>query len=260
MRSAPPIIVTRDRGLATLTVAAPPLNLLSAGLTDALDSAIAALEADPPRALLVRAEGRVWTGGVDVEQFAGLSAEQGSDLWRRLLGLIQRVEALPSPSVFSAHGLCLTWGLELALACDLLVAAPEARFGLVERVVGLTPSMGGSQRLAARAGVARAKKFVFGGALHPAQELYDWGVVTHIAAGDVLAREALALARDLADGPTLAHNATRTLLAAQVSGGVAAADELVPKVCGDLFATEDLQIAVRSFLDAGPGNATFSGR
>jgi enoyl-CoA hydratase len=255
-----PITITRDGALATLTVHAPPLNLLDAALTDALDAAIAELEADPPRGLLIRAEGRVWSGGVDVEQFAGRSAEGGHELWVRLLGFTQRVEALPCPSVFSAHALCLTWGLELALGCDLLIASPKAKFGLVEKVVGLTPSMGGTQRLAARAGAGRAAAFVMSGDVYPAQELYEWGVVTHLVEPEELEAKALELATTLANGPTIAHNATRAIIAAQSSGGVAAADAIVPTVCGDLFATEDLQNAVRSFLDVGPGNATFTGK
>ncbi|MEH3055186.1 MAG: enoyl-CoA hydratase/isomerase family protein [Patulibacter minatonensis] len=252
--------LTRDGDAAILTIAAPPLNLLTAELTEELDRAIAELEAAPPRALLVRADGKVWSGGVDVEQFAGRSAQGGHELWVRLLGFTQRLEALPCPSVFSAHALCLTWGLELALGCDLLIASPKAKFGLVEKVVGLTPSMGGTQRLAARAGNARAKAFVFSGELYGAQEMYEWGVVTHLVDPEELDDRALALTRELAAGPTIAHNATRTILQAQASGGVAAADALVPTVCGDLFATEDLQNAVRSFLDVGPGNATFTGR
>ena len=252
--------ITRDGDAAILTIAAPPLNLLNAELTDQLDAALTELEAAPPRALLVRAEGRAWTGGVDVEQFAGRSAQGGHDLWVRLLGFTQRLEALPCPSVFSAHALCLTWGLELALGCDLLIASPKAKFGLVEKVVGLTPSMGGTQRLAARAGNARAKAFVMSGGLYGAEELHQWGVVTHLVAPEELEEAALALTQELAAGPTIAHNATRAILAAQASGGVAAADALVPTVCGDLFATEDLQNAVRSFLDVGPGKAAFEGR
>ncbi|MFT4035377.1 MAG: enoyl-CoA hydratase/isomerase family protein [Patulibacter sp.] len=254
------VSIIRDGDVAILTIDAPPLNLLTAALTDQLDVAIGELEADPPRALLLRAEGKVWTGGVDVEQFAGRSAQGGHDLWVRLLGFTQRIEALPCPSVFAAHALCLTWGLELALGCDLLIASPKAKFGLVEKVVGLTPSMGGTQRLAARAGTARAKAFVMSGALYGAQELHDWGVVTQLVAPEEFDARARELTRELAAGPTIAHNATRAILAAQASGGVAAADALVPDVCGDLFATEDLQNAVRSFLDVGPGNATFTGR
>lgn len=260
MSSEALLSITREGPVAVLTVHAPPLNLLTAELTDQLDAAIGELEAEPPRALLVRAEGKVWSGGVDVEQFAGRSAEGGHDLWVRLLGFAQRIEGLPCPSVFSAHGLCLTWGLELALGCDLLIASPKAKFGLVEKVVGLTPSMGGTQRLAARAGSGRAAKFVLSGALFPAAELYEWGVVTHLVEPDELEQAALELVRELGEGPTVAHNATRAIIAAQASGGVAAADAIVPKLCGDLFATEDLQNAVRSFLDVGPGNATFTGR
>ncbi|MDO9357309.1 MAG: enoyl-CoA hydratase/isomerase family protein, partial [Solirubrobacteraceae bacterium] len=166
----------------------------------------------------------------------------------------------PCPSVFSAHALCLTWGLEIALGCDLLIASPKAKFGLVEKVVGLTPSMGGTQRLASRAGVARAKAFVMSGGIYGADQLLQWGVVTHLVDEAELEASALSLVKELAEGPTVAHNATRAVLAAQVSGGVAAADAIVPDVCGDLFATEDLQNAVRSFLDVGPGKATFEGR
>ncbi|MDO9353414.1 MAG: enoyl-CoA hydratase/isomerase family protein, partial [Solirubrobacteraceae bacterium] len=98
MTNPAPLSIARDGGVAILTVDAPPVNLLDAAMTDALDAAIAELEADPPRALLIRAEGRVWTGGVDVEQFAGRSAEGGHELWTRLLGFTQRIEALPCPS------------------------------------------------------------------------------------------------------------------------------------------------------------------
>lgn len=260
MSSSSLVTITRDEGLAVLTVDSPPLNLLDAALTDALDAAIAELEAEPPRALLIRAEGRAWTGGVDVEQFSGLSAKQGHDLWVRLLGFTQRVEGLPCPSIFSAHALCLTWGLELALGCDLLIASEKAKFGLVEKVVGLTPSMGGTQRLAARAGAGRAAAFVMSGDVYKAQELYEWGVVTHFVDSAELEDTARSIAKELAAGPTIAHNATRAIISATSSGGVAAADAIVPDVCGDLFETEDLRGAVASFLAVGPGKATFSGK
>jgi len=71
---------------------------------------------------------------------------------------------------------------------------------------------------------------------------------------------ARAFALDLAEGPTLAHVATKQIVAAAVQGGARAADEVVPRLAGDLFATEDLRGAVRSFLDEGPGHATFQGR
>src|SRR5919112_872334 len=101
-------------------------------------------------------------------------ARRGADLWTRLLQVAQTIEDLPVPTVFAAHGLTLTAAFELALACDVLLAAERASFGLVEIVVGLTPSMGGPQRLAERAGPARARELVFTGERYPATVLERW--------------------------------------------------------------------------------------
>ena len=250
----------REGPLAVLTVDKPPLNLYAEDVHEGLVAAIDALEADPARGLLLRAEGRAWSGGVDVRVFDGLSGEQGGELWRSLLDLVHRVEELPFPTVFAAHALCLTWGLELALACDLLVAAEEAKFGLVETVVGLTPSMGGTQRMAERAGPARAREFVMTGALYDAATLERWNVVNRVWPAAEFADRARALAEQLANGPTVAHAATKAIVRAQKEGGARAADAIVPEVSGALFETEDLKGAVRSFLEHGPGKATYQGR
>jgi enoyl-CoA hydratase/carnithine racemase len=255
-----PVRVERDGPLAVLTLDAPPLNLFDRALMDALDAAIAAIAADPPRGLLIRAEGRVVSGGVDVHLFDGLSVEQGAGLWRELLQVIHVVEELPLPTVFAAHGLCLTAAFELSLACDLLLAAESARFGLVETVVGLTPAMGGTQRLAERAGTARAREFVMTGELYGAATLERWNVVNRVLPDDGFDAAARAFARSLADGPTLAHAATKRLVREQRDAGTRAADALVPEVAGALFGTQDLQGAVRSFLADGPGHATYEGR
>src|SRR5882762_9253903 len=114
--TAAPLRLEREQELAVVTFDSPPLNLFDQKLGAALESAIGELEGERPRAVLFRAEGRLVSGGVDV-------------------------------SVFAAHGLCLTWAFELALACDLIIAAQSASFGLVEKVIGLTPAMGGTQRL-----------------------------------------------------------------------------------------------------------------
>jgi len=91
------------------------------------------------------------SGGVDVSLFAAQRGTDGAgNLFDGLIAIERRVEQLPCPTVFAAHALCLTWAFELALACDLIVGARSARFGLVETVVGLTPAMGGTQRLAER--------------------------------------------------------------------------------------------------------------
>jgi len=226
----------------------------------ALRAAVDDVAADPPRGLLVRADGRAVSGGVDVHLFDGLTVEDASALWRELLDLVHTVEELPLPTVFAAHALCLTAAFELALACDLLLAAESARFGLVETVVGLTPAMGGTQRLAERAGPARARELVMTGELYDAATLERWNVVNRVLPDAGFDQAARAFARRLAEGPTRAHAATKAIVRAQVEGGARAADERVPDLAGDLFATEDLRGAVRSFLENGPGHATYRGR
>ncbi len=251
----------RDQGLAVVTVDSPPLNLFDHGMERGLLAAIDELEAARPRAVLFRAEGRAVSGGVDVSLFAGLSGpEAATETFDGLVALARRVACLPCPTVFAAHALCLTWAFELALACDLILAARSASFGLVERVIGLTPAMGGTPRLAERAGTGRARELVMTGGRYSAAELERWNVVNRVLDDegfDVAARD---FAAELASGPTLAHAATKRVIESYLEGGLELANDRVGAVAGDLFATEDLQAAVRTFLEQGPGKATFEGR
>ncbi len=258
--AGPAVRVERDGPLAVMILDHPPLNLFTRALMDDLIAAVDQVEHSDARGLLVRAEGRVVSGGVDVHLFDGLSVDAAAALWQLLLATIHRVEELPMPTVFAAHGLCLTAAFELSLACDLLLASSTARFGLVERVVGLTPAMGGTQRLVERAGPARARELVMTGELYDAATLQAWNVVNRVLDDATFAEASLAFARDLADGPTRAHVATKQIVRAALEGGARAADARVPEIAGALFATEDLERAVVSFLEHGPGHATFAGR
>jgi enoyl-CoA hydratase len=246
--------------LAVLTFDSPPLNLFDDAVFAGLREAVDKVAADPPRGLLLRAEGKVVSGGVDVGKvFDGMSAERAGRLWDELLATIHVLEELPLPTVFAAHGLCLTAAFEIALACDVLLASERAKFGLVEIVVGLTPSMGGPQRLAERAGPARAKELIFTGERYPAAVLERWNVVNRVLPDEGFADAARAYAHRVAAGPTVAHAATKRLVTTAVRDGVRAADEITPAVSGPLFATTDLVSAVDSFLREGPGKATYSG-
>ena len=249
-----------ELGLAVLTLDSPPLNLFDKAMFEGLRAALNEVEAEPPRALLIRAEGRAVSGGVNVQEFDGLTPEQASRLWDELLGLVDLVERLPLPVVFAAHALTLTAAFELALGCDLIVAAPAAKFGLVEKVVGLTPSMGGTQRLAERAGSGRARQFVMTGELFGAEQLEGWGVVNIVFDEEDFDARARAFAAELAAGPTRAHAMTKHVLRRYREGGIPAADEAIRSEAGELFATEDLQRAVKTFLEQGPGHAEFEGR
>jgi enoyl-CoA hydratase/carnithine racemase len=250
-----------DGPLAVLTLDSPPLNLFDETMFGGLRQAIDRVSADPPRGLLIRAEGKVVSGGVDVGKvFDGMTAQRGGELWDELLGVIHQIEELPLPTVFAAHGLCLTAAFEIALACDILLASERAKFGLVEIVVGLTPSMGGPQRLAERAGPARAKELIYTGELFDAATLERWNVVNRVYAPEDFEDAARAFAQKIANGPTRAHAATKAIVGAQKEGGARAADAIVAEVSGALFDTADLRNAVRSFLADGPGNATYEGR
>jgi enoyl-CoA hydratase/carnithine racemase len=267
-----PVRIERDGDVAVVVLDSPPLNLFDPAMFNALENVAAELVAltDPghggrARAVLIEARGKVVSGGVDVAFFHDIAESTepvrlGADLWTRLLRVAQTFEDLPVPTVFAAHGLTLTAAFELALCCDILLAAEKASFGLVEIVVGLTPSMGGPQRLAERAGPARARELIFTGERYPAAVLERWNVVNRVLPDDGFAEAARAYAHQVAAGPTVAHAATKRLVATSVRDGARAADALVPEVSGSLFGTADLRGAVASFLTDGPGKATYTGR
>lgn len=249
-----------DGDVAEIVIDSGPLNLFTPELFGDLEAAVSRAAAERPRALIVRADGDVFSAGVDVHVFEGLNADGARALTERLLGLTHALEDLPLPTVAVVHGLCLTAGLELALGCDLLWAAEDARFGLVEKVVGITPLMGGTQRMAERAGSARAREFVMTGRLYPAPELHGWGVVNRVLPAEDLLARARRFATELAAGPTLAHAATKGVVRAQADHGTRGADARTAELTSHLFETEDARSAVSSFLAEGPGKASYSGK
>ena len=252
--------VTRDGDIAVVTFSEPPANLYSLELHDAFDAALDAVEADLPRAVLIRAEGRLVSGGVDVAQFHAQKTKADTKaLYDRMLELPERIAALDVPTFFAAHALTLTWALEVALACDVVVASEKAKFGLVERVIGLTPTMGGTQRLAARAGVGRAKEVVLTGDLFDAATFERWNVVNRVLPVDGFDDAVLELVRHVAVGPTQAFGAAKQILRHYEAGGVPRAIEHTTAIASELFDTADLQHGMESFLADGPGHATFTG-
>jgi enoyl-CoA hydratase/carnithine racemase len=269
---ADPVRIERDGDVAVVVLDNPPLNLFDEAMFAGFETAVGELvgltdpvRPDRARAVLIEARGKVVSAGVDVHVFDEIAqapdaVARGSALWTRLLRISQTLEDLPVPTVFAAHGLTLTAAFEISLACDIILAAERASFGLVEIVVGLTPSMGGPQRLAERAGPARAKELIFTGERYPAAVLAQWDVVNRVLPDEGFAEAARDYARRVAAGPTVAHAATKRLVTAAVRDGVRAADELTPSLSGALFATEDLRGAVRSFLAEGPGKAGYAGR
>ncbi len=254
----------RSGDVAELVIAAPPLNLFDNELVGDLETAISEIgvlaRAGQARAVLLRAEGKVFCGGVDVHEFQGLSTAAGAHLMARFLAIVQSLEGLPVPTLAVVHALNLTIGFELSLGCDLMWAAEGASFGLVEATVGLTPGGGGTQRLVARAGVARAAELVMTGDVYPAAEMHQWGVVNRVLPGDELLGRAREFAARLAAGPTAATAIGKRLLLVARDHGVAAADAITPRETGQVFATQDLEAGITSLLEQGPRKATFQGR
>jgi enoyl-CoA hydratase/carnithine racemase len=257
----PPVRLERDGNVAVMILDNPPLNLFGADAWQALVECVDEVSSSDARALVWRAEGELFTGGADVNDFQRAQRDgTAADSFGALIAATQRIERLEIPALALVHGLCLTAGLEVSLACDMIWATESARFGLVEAVVGLTPGAGGTQRMAERAGPARAAEFVMSGGLYDATTLERWNVVSRVVGDDELLEKGMRFAHRLADGPTLAHAATKRIIRAYRAGGVDEADRVTPDQFADLFASEDLKNAVESFLREGPGKARFEGR
>src|SRR6201998_1937647 len=203
MSAAPKARFQQDGSLATVTLDSPPLNLLGQQLIDDLLVAISKVEAaDGVRALVLRGEGKVFSAGADVAIFANMGSEQLRPVIASFLDLGARMERLPFPTLAAVHGTCMAGGFELALFCDLIWAAPGTMLGLPETRLGIVPLAGGVGRVAARAGLGRARAGALGGDLHTAEELAGWGAIDRVVVGEDLHQAALEFARRLADGPT----------------------------------------------------------
>ncbi len=253
-----PIRFEMDGDVAVLILDDPPLNLFTERTFSAMRAARDQVAGSGARAMVFRAEGKVFTGGVDVGKV--FKDVEGSEQGRRLaqdgIRELQAFEGLEIPTLALVHGLCLTAGLEASLGCDMIWAAEGSQFGLVERVVGLTPFGGGVQRMAERAGPARAREFVMTGGLYGADKMLEWGVINRILPAEELQEKGMKFAHGLAAGPTRAHAATKRIIRKYLDEGIEAADDATPDIAGPLFDTEDLKGAVDSFLTEGPGKFT----
>ena len=248
----------RDDGVALVTLDRPKMNAMSKELLTELRDVAQSLIDDPPGAVVVWGGERVFAAGAEISEFGGADeAREIGGLFRDALGA---VAAIPRFVIAAVTGYALGGGCELALACDWRIAADDARLGQPEILLGIIPGGGGTQRLPRLIGVARAKEIMITGRQVGAEEALRIGLVDELAPkADVLDR-ALAKAADVARGAVVAQGyikaavdeGTETTLAY----GLDREGELFEKV----FETAVSQIGVRSFLESGPGKATFTGR
>ncbi|MDT5347361.1 MAG: hypothetical protein QOH91_648 [Mycobacterium sp.] len=261
MGTKPKVRFTQDGPLGTITFDSPPLNQIGADFIADLVAALDEVEAASGlRALVLRGAGKTFSAGADVALFAGMSAGQLRPLIGSFVDLGHRIERMPFPTLAALHGTCMGGGFELALFCDLIWAAEGAMIGLPETRLGIVPLAGGVERIAARAGIGRARTVALGGQLHPAQQFAEWGVIDRVVAADGLHAAAEEFARGLAAGPTRAYSVVKQLGQAYLAGGIAGADALLVDAAVGLFDTEDARGAIDTFLKSGPGKAVFTGR
>jgi len=163
-----------------------------------------------------------------------------------------RLEALDLPVVAAVNGAALGGGLELALACDFVVAAETARLGLPETTLGLIPGFGGTQRLTLRVGLARARDLIYLGRVLQAEEALRIGLVDRVVAADAVAAEAAALAAEFAGrAPVALRQAKRTTRAAAHAAMASALAHEIDAFAAT-FASEDRTEGLRAFLEKRP--------
>jgi enoyl-CoA hydratase/carnithine racemase len=256
----PKVRFERDGSLGMVTLDSPPLNLIDDELISDLRMSVGQVEdADGLRALLLRGAGKVFSAGANVNLFEGMSAQEIRPLIESFLDLGRRMEALPFPTLAAVHGTCMAGGFELALFCDLIWAAEGTMLGLPETRLGIVPLAGGVERVAARAGLGRARAIALSGDLYGAEDFAALGVIDRVVAADRLYVEAEEFVRRLAKGPTRAFSVVKQLSRAYATEGVAGADRLLLDAAVGLFDTEDARGGIKSYLESGPGKAEFTG-
>ncbi len=248
-------------GIGTIRLDRPPVNALNDQLTGELAlAASAAAVSDEVRAVIVYGGERCFAGGADIKQMAEASYADAARWSGVLQSAISLVAAIPKPVVAAITGYALGGGLELALAADFRVAGEKARVGQPEIQLGIIPGAGGTQRLPRLIGPAKAKEIVFSGRMVKAAEALAIGLVDQVVPDESVYTAALDLVKQYAHGPALALAAAKQAIDHGLDVDLATGLEIERIQFAALFATEDQRHGMRSFIDNGPGKATFTGR
>jgi enoyl-CoA hydratase/carnithine racemase len=253
----------RDDGVCVVRIDRPKMNALSASLLDELAAVAEGLVADPPGAVVVWGGERVFAAGADVAEFVDAGALVGPDEARAIAGRFRRaldaVAAIPCVVIAAVNGYALGGGCELALACDLRVAADTAKFGQPEVLLGIVPGGGGSQRLPRLVGAGRALEIMVTGRQVDAEEALRIGLANRVVPAADVFDDAIAWAAELAAGPRLAHAAIKRAVTQGMDGPLAAGLDLEGDEFVASFATDDAHTGVTAFLERRPGKPSFSG-
>ena len=246
-----PVRYERHGAVALLTLDQPPVNVLSQkvleSLLERLDQAESDLEARA--VVLASAAEKAFAAGADIAEMAPLSPEEARLHSRRGQAVTRRIELLPLPVIAAVHGVCLGGGCEVALACDLVVASDDARFGQPEIQLGVMPGWGGTQRLPRRIGASRARRWIYLGSPVSAADAQRDGWVDQVVPRAHLLETALGLAAELATRSPVALAAAKYAILAAIDRGIDEGLSYELDLWAHLFSTQDQKDGMRAFLE-----------
>ncbi|HEX2103278.1 MAG TPA: enoyl-CoA hydratase-related protein [Solirubrobacteraceae bacterium] len=258
--AAEPLVEIRAEGAVSVIALRRErkLNALSVALEAALDEALDRPEVHDARAVVITGGARAFSAGADVAELRDADPAAILAYYRATGAVYERVAALAQPTVAAIAGWCLGGGFELALACDFRVAEATATFGLPEVAIGILPSSGGTHRLVALVGAARAKELVLLRERVTARQAAGLGVVTDVVARGAALEHALGLARRLAELPPLAVAVAKQAIDAMPATSRDAALTIERLGYGMLAQTADAREAALAFTEKRPPR--FEGR
>ncbi|WP_328685115.1 enoyl-CoA hydratase/isomerase family protein [Streptomyces sp. NBC_00343] len=245
-------------GVGTIRLDRPPMNALDTETQDGLRAlAEEASRREDVRAVVVYGGEKVFAAGADIKEMQRMDHAGMVVRSRALQESFTAVARIPKPVVAAITGYALGGGCELALCADFRIAADNARLGQPEILLGLIPGAGGTQRLARLIGPSKAKDLVFTGRMVKADEALELGLVDRLVpAADVYA-EAYAWAAKLAQGPAIALRAAKEAIDTGLETDIETGLAVERTWFAGLFATEDRERGMRSFVEEGPGKAKF---
>lgn len=247
--------------VATILLQRPPVNALNLAMQrEIAAAAFECAERADVGAVVVYGGPKVFAAGADVKEMAAMSVADMERASLDIQAVGNALAAIPKPTIAAVTGYALGGGNELALACDLRVVAVDAKLGQPEILLGIIPGIGGTQRLARLVGPARAKDLVFSGRFIGAEEALRIGLVDRVVPTESVYDEAMAWARELANLPAMALAAAKRAIDQGLDEDLATGLEIERQAFAGLFATEDRTIGMASFVEHGPGKATFTHR
>lgn len=244
--------------VATIRLNRPPMNALDSAMQALLrEMATEVSNRTDVRSVILYGGPKVFAAGADVKEMAGWEYQEMLRRSHALTDSFEAIARIPKPVVAAINGYALGGGCELALCADLRVAAENAKLGQPEILLGLIPGAGGTQRLSRLVGPARAKDLIFTGRFVAAEEALRIGLVDRVVPADEVLATATELATALAAGPALAMRAAKETIDRGLEVDLGTGLEIERIAFASLFATEDRAIGMQSFIENGPGVATF---